>query len=534
MDDQHNQHDKNNQSDEKIPWMPSQFPSVPPGGIEPPSEGAMGTIEGATEDEHEDSFSQPPPRRRRKLNVDIGTPVTDYDGYLLRNRPGCDVPVSPTDALLLSEGFLPRDIALLRATEQLGIVTTEQLARAFFNSPRSAYKRLLTLAGRRFLARISADAAAIRSATESWNMNGDHPRKNPAYVLDWNGYYLLTVHHSYQARNWRAATAAVVTSRFGHTLGISEVWSYLVAAARATHEIDLTLGIDSAHEDPCCYRLSVGLLNERQSLLTTKRAAELRSGAVTGALGEISTATEPDWPSAISTSKALLQPDATLVVAIRELSQGRRHGVSGATVAVPDGVGAVAQPVAQPDDLPTREARPSRPTNPRWNPTLGSWDRAVLRNIPSPAVMVASEKPGNLIYRSLLLEMETGSNNRKDSISKVTAYSRLVRTNERAWLGAYGVSPRVLVVVRTDDQVEPQASIWRAHYSIQEETSVLVASLQTLARAYSGGKDCGRRALIEQPCWFDVMAASRSAWKTLGEALYIRSVVDRQQDRQQE
>src|SRR5688572_13309273 len=150
------------------------------------------------------------------------------------------VPVSPEDALRLSAGFTERDIALLVSVERLGTVTAEQLARAFFNSSRSAYNRLRLLSEHRFLRRVAADPATMRNATgtEGGRGNQSDGRRagkagpwNPAFSLDRNGYYLLTGHHGYRARNWQASTAGAVTSRFGHTIGVSEIWSYLVAAA---------------------------------------------------------------------------------------------------------------------------------------------------------------------------------------------------------------------------------------------------------------------------------------------------------------
>lgn len=450
-----------------------------------------------------------PARRRRRLGAEIGTSITDLDGYLLRERPGSDVAVGPVAAALLSEGFPARDIALLKAVEQLGVMTSEQLARAFFNSPRSAYNRLLLLAERRFLVRLGVDAATIRTAV---GYQGSHqvagsarPRKNPAYALDWNGFYLLSAHHNYPVTNWRPATAAVITSRFGHTLGISEIWSYLVAAARATHDLD------HSASDPWRYRLSVRHLDEGQALLTTSRASALASasaasaatGTASGLTGTFGDAHDPGKSAPAKAGKVLLQPDAVLTVAIRQLAQAQGGGEG-----TPFRNGG--------SDLPV-------PSNPRWNPTLASWEPALLQGIPPSLITSAGEKPGALIYRSLLLEMETGTNNRHDSISKVEAYNKLIRSNERAWHGAYGNAPRVLVVVRTDNQLAPMADLWRSIYAIRGETSVLLASLQTLARTYGAG----RRALIDEPCWYDVMASPQPASKTLGEALRISSALTR-------
>jgi hypothetical protein len=400
---------------------------------------------------------------------------------------------------------------LLKAVEQLGVMTSEQLARAFFNSPRSAYNRLLLLVERRFLVRLGVDAATIQTAVgyqgSDQAAGSARQRKNPAYVLDWNGYYLLSVHHNYPVSNWRPATAAVITSRFGHTLGISEIWSYLVAAARATHDLD------HSARDPWRYRLSVWHLDEGQAQLTTARSSALASASAAsasaptatafGVTGTFGDAHDPGRSAPAKAGKVLLQPDAVLMVAIRQLGPAQQGG----------------------EGTPFRNGGSDRsaPGNPRWNPTLQSWEPALLQGIPPPMATSAGEKPGALIYRSLLLEMETGSNNRSDSVSKVEAYNRLIRSNERAWRGAYGNAPRVLVVVRTDNQLAPLADLWRAMYAVRAETSVLLASLQTLARTYGAG----RPALIDEPCWYDVMATPQPAWKTLGEVLRISSALAR-------
>jgi hypothetical protein len=176
--------------------------------------------------------------------------------------------------------------------------------------------------------------------------------------------------------------------------------------------------------------------------------------------------------------------------------------------------------------------------SPRWTTTLDSWRPSLLSYPPSAQVMLTSEKLAaddhdRLYYRALLLEMETGTNNLTDTTAKIKGYNRLIRTNQEAWLSAYGISPRVLVVVPTDSQIEAEALKWRLHYFYKQETAVLLTSLQTLARAYGSevrGSDTsrssqelggiegrhGRHALIEQPCWLDVMV---DHWKPLGAAL---------------
>lgn len=129
--------------------------------------------------------------------------ITDSSGYLLRRRIGSDVPVGPRAAARLSKGFTDREIAILIAVEQLGMVSVEQLARAFFNTHRSAYEFLLVLAKKRFLVNVGVDPQIIRRSVAH-----RPPPRNPVYALDWNGAYLLSYHYNYALPNWRADTAA--------------------------------------------------------------------------------------------------------------------------------------------------------------------------------------------------------------------------------------------------------------------------------------------------------------------------------------
>ena len=134
--------------------------------------------------------------------------------------------------------------------------------------------------------------------------------------------------------------------------------------------------------------------------------------------------------------------------------------------------------------------------------------------------------------------METGSNHVGMLAQKVARYNWLVRNRKQAWDRVFGQSPRVLVVVQRNDQIEMQTKIWRSRYALQAETAVLLTSLQMLSSVYCGpvseaesevgmgASRRGRRALIEQSCWLDVMATPGPTWKTLRDALHIGDQAD--------
>ena len=360
--------------------------------------------------------------------------ITDSRGYLLRQRPGCDVPVGPKAAVHLSKGFTDREIAILVAVEQLGMVSAEQFARAFFNTHRSAYEMLLSMAQKRFLVNPGADPMIIRRA-----VGHRPPPRNPVYALDWNGAYLLAYKHNHPLSNWRPSTAALISTRLGHNLGVSEIWSYFMAAARATQEAIMPL------DNRYTYELSLAFQNERAALLTRGNSSSIRSSVT---------------PSTID--KVLLQPDGALILAVHRTTSPRSCVPS-----VSEGTQSEGTPITKGPPLVDS-------TSPRWSATLSSWRPSFLPCPPSSEVMLHNEKlaasdPGFTYYRSLLLEMETGINNITDTMTKIKSYNRVIRTNQEAWTSAYGHSPRVLVVVPSDSQLEGEALKWRLHYFYKQE-----------------------------------------------------------------
>lgn len=199
-------------------------------------EGLFGTQSGAETATPEALPAPTKSEQRSPGDVPPGGIITTGAGYLRRTRPDTyhhrwsKVPVGPVAAQELSKGLTERDHLILFMAEQSRVLTIEQVERAFFTRPITARKRIRLLRERRFLASPEVDHRVLSAAVG--HRAGTH---NAPLVLDWNGKYLLE-HLHYDLRSWDPATVAQVNSQFGHTLGVSEVWSYITAAARATHE----------------------------------------------------------------------------------------------------------------------------------------------------------------------------------------------------------------------------------------------------------------------------------------------------------
>ena len=432
-------------------------------------------------------------RRRRnrdghsRRDVPPGGVVTDGAGHLRVRRPDTyhhlwsAVPVGPRAALQMSIGLHERDFLIMLMAERAHTITTEQVARAFFDSLVTARKRMRVLRGRRFLATPEVDHRVVSSAV---GHRGD--THNAPLVLDWNGKYLLE-HLGYELRTWDPATVAQANSRFGHTLAVSEVWSYIVAAARATQVTVVVAGhIASGTRD----RLAVGLLNERESVvyhegctgwslqIEKSRASDLDLRSKAPARMK-----KPgDWRP-----RPLVRPDATLLLSVTSADSGNG----------------------------------SPPSSYR-----GDWRKVVLPGIPSPAEMRATEQLGRTSFRQMFLEMETGSNSPRDMADKVERYNRLYRLlregdlmNGQGWRTLFGPTlPLILVAVRDTSQVDMQVTLWRAHFEHKAPGAVILADLDVLAQVY----DMGRSCLLTQPCWLDMMRPEGPKWRSLGEILQLR------------
>lgn len=95
----------------------------------------------------------------------------------------------------------------------------------------------------------------------------------------------------YEITRWNPSTVAQVNTHFAHSLGVSEVWSYVMAAARSTYERPSPQHPD----DPIKYRLKAFVLNERESIIPSNLAVLTSSKQV-----------DPK-----DTGRLLIHPDAT-------------------------------------------------------------------------------------------------------------------------------------------------------------------------------------------------------------------------------
>ncbi len=467
---------------------------------------------------------------RALWEVPPGGIITSGNGYLRRSRPDTyhhkwsKVPVGPVAAQELSKGLDERDFRILVMTEQMRVVTTEQIARAFFDSPVTARKRVRSLRERRFLASPEVDHQVLGAAVG--HRAGIH---NAPLVLDWNGKYLLE-HQHHDLRTWNPATTAQVNSQFGHTLGVSELWSYMVAAARASNEHPLESKVergmraesgsemshDKSSDSPQVrtaesvaeeqaqkkVEFAVGLLNERESVIYYEcctgwslELARATAGPADMEVGVQSDRAVRKGKLRRESYRPLVRPDATLVLAAMPAEIKRR------TQAASNNNG-------------TRQSACYR----------GNWYDSLLPTVPSPRALQLAEHLGDTVYKLLFIEMETGSNSSKDVIQKVGRYNQLYRRllpggdtlPGYSWTALFGnILPRILVVVRDTSQVEAQVMLWRTHYDVKSAGSVILANLEVLSWVYA----YDRSSLLRYPCWLDVMKPKAPEWKTLGSIL---------------
>jgi hypothetical protein len=407
--------------------------------------------------------------------VPPGGIITTGAGYLRRERPDTfhhrwsEVAVGRKPAYMLSVGLGDRDLNIMSTAEQLRVVTLEQITRAYFDRNITARKRLRLLRQRRYLASPEVDHQVVSAAV------GRRPNVNNApFILDWNGKYLLE-QEGYTLCTWNPATVAQVNGRFAHIVCVSEIWSYIMAMARASYEMEVEYLNGQDHIDESAvgkHKFDVGLYNESESAVYSQ--------AYTGwSLNlEASAAKVPK-----RNYRVVVRPDATFVLGFRPVGAG------------------------------------GYPSDPGYS---WSWSQALPPLVPS---YEAAEDEAGVKYRQLFLEMETGSNSSNDVIKKIDRYNDLLNRYSwefsgirHRWVSLFGGGfPTILICVRDNAQIKGQVRLWLDHYKHRDQGAVLLVSLEMLAQAYSEG----RRSLLTQLCWFDVMDRKHPGWKTLGEAVGI-------------
>lgn len=135
-----------------------------------------------------------------------------------------------------ARGLTERDAAIVRLVAQLGVLTTDQIAEAFFTGRKRAWERLTTLHEQGLLDRFRPFA-----------VTGSAPHH---YLLGKHGAVLAAVHDpdhpdhhdpARAGRRYRAgdATAMQTRSRLAHSLGVNGVCTALLAHARDNRDCRL-------------------------------------------------------------------------------------------------------------------------------------------------------------------------------------------------------------------------------------------------------------------------------------------------------
>jgi len=138
------------------------------------------------------------------------------------------------------------------------------------------------------------------------------------------------------------------------------------------------------------------------------------------------------------------------------------------------------------------------------------WQQALLTEDEWPTAAETStaydqEPQGSPIYRSVVLEFETGQHNRKALVAKIAGYNTLL-TQEAVYHARYGSRfPRLWLVVPGAKDRREQSLIWRKHYSIRPKRGstavpLVLTSLEELRAAE--GQPAG---LTAAPIWWHIM-----------------------------
>lgn len=131
--------------------------------------------------------------------------------------------------MAIARRLTTRDRSIVRAVDRHRVLTTDQLAEAFFPSRKRAWKRLAELHRLEVLARF-------QPFREGW---GSHPLH---FVVGRTGAALLAAERGQDpvraARGWRLERAVAIAHRrhLAHLVGVNGVWAALAGEARRAPE----------------------------------------------------------------------------------------------------------------------------------------------------------------------------------------------------------------------------------------------------------------------------------------------------------
>lgn len=399
--------------------------------------------------------------------VPPGSALVSPSGYLLRQRPDSPThkwsgtPVGADVATRLGRKLDALDLEVLSAVGSHGRMTVEQLWRMLFRSAVTTEKRIRRLCNLRFLAKLEVTPAQL----QSWI--GRRPSiHNAVVILDWNGAYLLKAREA-SSLKWNPATVARLDGHLGHAVSVSEAYSYIVAAARATHDYGSPGGTASDSSQAYDWNMTVGWRGNDEVAEHGRQRDETKRR-----------------PSAVE-KEPLPRPDRVVCLSIK---------------------------IAKPGEPSENEASQhgQRPNPMDQTP-------AVMRFIPPHDAAQSLESANSLFVRYVLIEFESGSNSTRDMITKIEQYATLYRERETA-CRLYGSRfPRIVLITRQEAQVEPLAHTWRTKFPNRAQTCVLLTSLERLSAVSAEG----HHALLTTPCWLDAMAPNIPTWLPLPLALGI-------------
>jgi hypothetical protein len=364
-----------------------------------------------------------------------------------------------TQAALQSIG--ERELSILRTLDEIKLCTLTALSRLYFNNEYTARDDVQNLTNLQLLGRVQVDSHLVRQS-----IGYTAVVKNPVIGLGRAGTSFLS-RYLETGVGRRAQPAVSPNLSWSHDLAVSEILSYMVGMARASYEIPAgTLQ----------HRAAVRLYGERHSTVYKDQQITLarREGDDRSAKLKI-------------LPQVVVRPDASLLWRIQS--------------------GQIDSPYA---------VQPDSTTNPRWTPTRHSWAGAILHNTPNLQNRAAAEQDGEGWYRWWLIEMETGSNGSAVMRDKIARYQQL-----RAMLTrrvAYGQAcPQILVVVRSNSQIQRQVDLWRKHYNGVMSGAVLITSLEQLHNLHRAG----REGILERQCFMDPLNPSGARIISFGRALSL-------------